>query len=243
MTERPTLLCLHGLGAAGRAFDVLRAAWDGPSEAPDLPGFGSAPPLPSPSVAAYADWVADRLERLDGPVLLLGWSMGGKFALALAARRPERLAGLVLLAPSPPGGEPMDEAERAAFVADGPTPTNAAANADDGPAAPLPPAVREAVVADWLASDPATFRWWFSAGSREVLDVSAVDAPVLILGGDKDAQLDAATQAKLTAPKLDRVSVEALPGVGHLIPHEAPQLAAERITAWWNALQPALDSR
>ncbi len=236
MSDRPTLLCLHGLGAAGRAFDALLAARDGPGEGPDLPGFGAAPPLAAPSVAAYADWAAERLERIGGPVLLLGWSMGGKFALALAARRPERLAGLVLLAPSPPGGEPMEEPQRSAFVADGPTPENAAANADESSGSPLPPALREEAVAEWLASDPAAFRWWFSAGSREVLDVAPVDVPVLILGGDQDASLGAAAQAKLTAPELDRCSVETLPGVGHLIPREAPRLAAGRVDAWWDAL-------
>ena len=98
------------------------------------------------------------------------------------------------------------------------------------------PFVPPEAVADWLASDPATFRWWFDAGSREAFDVSSVDVPVLILGGDRDPRLGAAAQAKLTAPRLDRASVEALPGVGHLIPREAPAAAAERILAWLPAL-------
>ena len=235
MSGRPTLLCLHGLGAAGRAWRPLCAAYDGPCDAPDLPGFGAAPPLRAPSVSAFADGIVARLERSEGPAVLVGWSMGGKFALAAAARRPARLAGLVLLAPSPPGGEPMDEGQRRAYVADGPTPENAAANARESPGAPLPPPIHDEAVADWLASDPATFRWWSSAGSREELDVAAVDVPVLILGGDKDEQLGATAQARLTAPRLRRCTVQPLPGVGHLIPREAPRLAAERISSWLDA--------
>ena len=233
---RSTLLLLHGLGAAGRAWNAFAAAYDGPCDQPDLPGFGGAAAPAALSVAAYAEWTVARLERTAGSVVLVGWSMGAKYALAAAARRPERLVGVALLAPSPPGGEPMDGATRSAFVADGPTPANAAANADEGPGSPLPPPVREEAVADWLASDPATFRGWFSSGSREVLDVSTVSVPVLILGGDRDKRLGAEAQAKLTAPKLARCTVEALPGVGHLIPREAPDVAAKRIGAWLDGL-------
>jgi len=51
------------------------------------------------------DYVAGRLERalavaagLNGPVILLGYCMGGLLALAAAQRRPERVAALALLA-------------------------------------------------------------------------------------------------------------------------------------------------
>ena len=236
MTDRPTLLCLHGLGSSGRAWRELAAHYDGPCDTPDLPGFGAARPLAGPSTPAYADWVTDRLEGIEGPAVLVGWSMGGKFALAAAARRPERLAGVVLLAPSPPGGEPMAEDERRAFVADGPTAANAAANADQSPGAPLRPHVRAEVVEDWRRSDPETFRWWFRTGSLQVVDVSGVEAPVLILGGARDAQLGAAAQAGLTAAKLERVQVESLPAIGHLVPREAPALVAEHIAGWLDGL-------
>lgn len=50
-------------------------------------------------------WVADAVEMLDahtnGKVLLAGSSMGGWVALQTALQRPERMAGLVLLAPAP----------------------------------------------------------------------------------------------------------------------------------------------
>ena len=45
----------------------------------------------------YSDKLLGILEQKQGPVYLLGWSMGGMVALETAARCPERVAGLILV--------------------------------------------------------------------------------------------------------------------------------------------------
>jgi 3-oxoadipate enol-lactonase len=66
---------------------------------PDLPGHGRSAGLDGlPTVDAYADFV-DRFAAsvLRRPAVLVGSCLGAAAALALAARRPGRFAGLVLV--------------------------------------------------------------------------------------------------------------------------------------------------
>lgn len=54
------------------------------------------------TLAGWRDDVLLMIDRVaQGPVLLVGSSMGGWLALLAARARPERLAGLVLIAPAP----------------------------------------------------------------------------------------------------------------------------------------------
>lgn len=104
-TDRTPVLLIHGGGSDNAAISWFRVfaplsehrrVW-----ALDLPGFGGsidADPVGGPQeLAAVA---ADVLARLGaGPVVVIGVSMGGDVALNLALHHPERVAGLVLIAP------------------------------------------------------------------------------------------------------------------------------------------------
>jgi pyruvate dehydrogenase E2 component (dihydrolipoamide acetyltransferase) len=73
----------------------------------DLPGHGqSAVSLPAPSVEALAGFVADFLDGLGvGRAHLVGHSLGAAVAAQLALDQPQRVAGLVLVAPAGFGPE------------------------------------------------------------------------------------------------------------------------------------------
>ncbi len=100
--EGPALLLLHGLGGAAWNFDALAPLLRGRRLLiPDLPGHGGSGPLPAPSLAGFADALADVLdaegvERTD----VFGHSLGGVVALRLALRWPERVRRLILAAPA-----------------------------------------------------------------------------------------------------------------------------------------------
>ena len=97
---RPLIL-IHGWGMHGgvwnecagelaRHFRVL---------CPDLPGHGHSPAPRTP--IGLTDLAGACLPLLEEKSLILGWSLGGLVALALARQAPERVAGLVLTGATP----------------------------------------------------------------------------------------------------------------------------------------------
>ena len=116
----PALLLLHGFtgSAATWAPHVPALAARHDVVAVDLLGHGrsDAPADPARYAAARcADDLAGLLDALGvRRAAVLGYSMGGRMALHLAAARPERVAALVLESASPGIADPAERAERAA---------------------------------------------------------------------------------------------------------------------------------
>lgn len=112
--SRPPVVLLHGFLGTGADWHPLRAALgtDRAYLAPTLPGHGAEPaPVPEDD-DAFLGVVAFLLAHAPAePFDLVGYSMGGRFALALMAAAPERVRRAVIVSASA-GIE--DEGERAA---------------------------------------------------------------------------------------------------------------------------------
>ena len=83
----------------------------------DRPGYGGSSPVAAgtwSTVAAAADELATVLDGMSvGPVGVAGWSAGGRVALALAARRPDLVDRVAVIAtPAPDAEVPWIEGEQ-----------------------------------------------------------------------------------------------------------------------------------
>ena len=98
-TARPTIVFLHGTRLTGAqwAVQVTALSDDYRCLSPDLPGHGAAA-----AETFTVDLAAERIAELiardvpGGEAILVGLSLGGYVAMAVAARWPERVAGLAI---------------------------------------------------------------------------------------------------------------------------------------------------
>jgi len=86
MTERPTLLAIHGLGASSAVWAGLRGElgdqWD--VITPDLPGHGAAPWTGDYTIGSLAAAISGACDN-GQEVVAVGHSLGGAVAIALAS--------------------------------------------------------------------------------------------------------------------------------------------------------------
>lgn len=250
MTEAQcTVFFLPGLGLdAAAALPVARELDERfRVVAVELPGQGGGADAPDGSVEAQVDaaLAAIAAEADGGPWMLCAHSMGGKIAARIAARVRDGepgvfgLAGMVLLAPSPPTPEPMPDEKRRqmlSWVDDGPiSEEDAQTFVDDNVGAPLADAEQRAAVESVQAMSPVAWRRWLEQGSVEDLSdaVGTLDLPCTVLAGSDDDALGAEAQPDLLAAVYPRARHIALDGAGHLLSYERPADVARAIEAQW----------
>jgi 2-succinyl-6-hydroxy-2,4-cyclohexadiene-1-carboxylate synthase len=223
------LLLLHGFTQTGASWDGVVRALEGRYRAlaPDL---GPGP------------WAAelDRLERLaTGPHVLAGYSMGGRLALALALRRPERVRALVLVSASPGLADGEERAARRAAdeaLAERIEAIGAEAFAREWAAQPLfadqPDAVAALAHEDRLrrtaAEHAAQLRGLGTGVMPPLWDrLPELALPATLVVGERDAKFRALAEGM--AERLPDARIVVVPGAGHAVALEHPGAVAAAI--------------
>jgi pimeloyl-ACP methyl ester carboxylesterase len=218
--EETTVLALHGWGRTHRDYAPLFEGGDGSfaAVAIDLPGFGATPPpLEAWGSADYAAALSPLLDELAPPVVVLGHSFGGRVALHLAAREPTRVRALVLT------GVPQLFASRSTGrVAPRYRLVRTLRRAGLVSERRLEEARERYGSADYRAASGVMRAVLVRAiGERYDELLATLSLPVELVWGEKDsaAPVDSARRA---GELLADAHLTVLPGIGHLVPTEAP---------------------
>jgi pimeloyl-ACP methyl ester carboxylesterase len=232
------VLLLHGWGSSGEALAGTAAALASMYRvvSVDLPGFGwSAPPPQAWGVFEYLVHVTALLDRLEvSKAAVLGHSFGGRVAIALAARHPERVARLVLVASA--GIRPPRSLKGRLLV--GTTKLLGA-----GARLPLISGAMTHLLARWR--ERVGSRDYRHAGAlrptlvRVVNEdlaplLPAIKAPTLLLWGDQDREVGRRA-VEVMAAQIPEARMVVFPGAGHFPFQDAPEAFQDELIGFLQA--------
>ena len=236
------MVLMHFLGGSGREWDEVVGLLGDQfrTMTVDLPGFGGSAEVTGYSVAEMADAVEAAVREAGlQRYVLVGHSMSGKVAMVLARREASRvgsgLAGLILVAPSPPSPEPMTQEKRGGMVAglgerrsDAEDWERAKAYITKNESRDLSDAVMERAAREVLRMNRTAWVAWVMHGSMEDWRerVGALELPALVVAGKKDGGLGPEAQEELTMPHLRDGVLKVVETSSHLVPMEAPEVLA-----------------
>lgn len=200
----------------------------------DLPGHGTRLDEVFTVEGALAAIDAG-VDKLGGPVMLVGLSLGGYYAIAYAAANPDRVAGLVAAGSSSVPRGPLLEAYRALARAIGRMPDRGRGLNDMMVRRLLPPQGALDVLAGGTALDVMDPGLRATASLSPLEDLAAYPGPVWLLNGRFDHFRVHEKKFVAASPRVRRVIV---PGATHLVSVAQPERftdALRRIAAELNA--------
>jgi pimeloyl-ACP methyl ester carboxylesterase len=233
-----SLVFLHGVGGGHHAWDAqlpFFAAHGYGAHAWDQPGYGE-----SASVEPYdLEQIAAALARLihaldDGPVVLVGHSMGGFVAQETYVRHSELVKGLVLSFTSPAfGGSGSDIARD--FIAARIGPLDAGRTMAEVAAKVIPTMGSHSRLAERIMAGvpPETYRKavrMLTAFDRRK-ELVAIAVPTLIVAGSEDKVAPAPVMERM-AQKIPGSEFVVLEGCGHLGPMDRPDAFNDAVLAF-----------
>jgi pimeloyl-ACP methyl ester carboxylesterase len=235
MPDTTPLFLLHPFPADASFWDRFRASLrtDRPSVTPNAPGFGGTDTLPGWTIAACADRLAGVIARHTpcGRGHVMGLSMGGYTALALAIRHPERVAGLILADTRAGADDAAARAARGAAIV-----AVQAGRRTDYLGSLMPNLLTDAAadaVRDELA---ACVGRQPDAGLVDALtalagrpdrrgELTTIARPTLVIVGSED-RITPLAAARELADGIPNARIAEIPGAGHLSALEQPERVA-----------------
>lgn len=223
------LVFLHYFGGSQREWDGLTAALaEYPCLALNLRGHGGVGDGDGygRGIDALAYDVAGEIEQARlTEYVVIGHSMGGKVALALASRQPAGLKGLFLMSPSPPTPEPMSDKDRTDSLASWRNHEASEKALAKITHRAVSDAAGQRFVEDNLRTTKAVWDWWYRTGSREDISdrMKKITVPVLLAAGSEDGVIPPDIHQQETVARLTDARLEIVPDAGHLLADESPQ--------------------
>lgn len=210
----------------------------------DLPGHGASDSRQVSSVEEYAAAVADFLIALDsGPVVVVGHSLGGSIAIALAARHQALVRGLVLIASCVK--LPLVDSVGERLVAYLPGPLRRLFFFSMAKKVLFAPGARADAIAVTMQELRSCKLETLAADVRaaRAMDLTeqaaALDVPTLVLTGSRD-RLTTPALAQRVSALIRRSRLRIVDGGGHMLPLEAPELVNHEIVTFVESLVAAL---
>ncbi len=254
--QGPALLLLHGFIGSSATWAPYRDAWPGfRAIAVDLLGHGASDCPADPSryrMERCVEDLSDLLDRLGSQrTAVLGYSMGGRVALHLALRAPERLWALVLESASPGIEDAAEREERRrsdAALAERIEGQGMEAFVDYWQGLPLfasqgrlPPLIRKELRRQRLGHDPrglANSLRGMGAGAQEWLlnRLAGVQVPTLLIAGALDDRYCALARRMVSA--LPCARLEIVPDAGHAVHLEQPKAFAAAVRQFLEECRP-----
>ena len=227
--KHPPLVFMHYLGGSAQTWlpviDALSQHFYCISL--DMPGFGDSAHLAPASLSTQAEAVRATLKDLGvNRPWLIGHSMTGKLAAAMALEAPTEVSGIILTAPSPLCPQPMTDQQFAMQYEWQATPEHASKFVAGSHIKPLTPPLERRTLDDVLRANPAAFPYWAKTTSQEDLTQRFEDItlPALLLLGEEDDNVPRLEQQlSSTLHQFSPHEYQIIDGCGHLLPLEATE--------------------
>lgn len=233
----PTLWLIHPIGTRGTIWRPLIPALQERFRVVtvDLPGHGATPGWPAPfRLDAVAEHLAGQIAQDAHPAVVIGHSLGGMIGQCMAVAQPDWLRGLVLTSTMPGAGAAGEAMRQRAEVArqEGMgallDPTLTRWFVTQSLRSPTPEVRR---VAEMLAATDAEAHaaTWEAMSQWSMVDrLARVRVPTLIVVGDHDVSTPPAV-AQIMADAIPDNRLLVVPGVGHALPQEAPEVWTQAV--------------